>query len=350
MSFVLGRVLTFLLLFILSLLPALAVDAQVVHAVPIPGDQFVIHYEQVSSGTYTIEGASDGRFHTTLTGDFTALVVRSVTQTHGWEASYRYDYLRIESQVDEATPTLLEVWPARMSIDRKDVYNARLHPDTPPPLLVQVLIGGFRARVGNQGDLIRIEECEKYHELLPFLDLTQPFHDTWMHRPPEPLSVGKKWLEDRPFRLWPGRLTIPASQTYEVKTMPTGPNRTVSLSLSRTLQTTHPWRIPIPLGGQVLPVLRFDALGPDINAPPPDLKITSLTANTNGTMEYRLDRGFLTSKRTREGIRIQMEVPPVDGTMMTRKRLWMDRATSITVTYHPAEKFSEEARLILFGR
>jgi len=344
------RMLDAILLLCFGLATAQIAHAQVIHAVPIPGDQFVVHYEQVSSGTFTLEGTPPGKFRTSMTSDFTALVVRNVTQTHGWEASYRYDYLRIESQVDEASPTLLEIWPSRMSVDGTITYDTRLHPDVPPPMLVQVLLGDFRVRVGNQGDLLRIDESEKYHDYYPFLDLTQPFRDTWMHRPPEPLQIGMKWAEDRPFHLWANRLTIPASQTYEVKALPPVRNSPVSLSLFRTLQINLPRRIPIPVGSQALPVLRFDALGSDIQAPPPDLTISFLSLTTQGIVGYRLDRGFLESKQTRDRIDVQMAVPLPDGQEMLDKRMRVDRTTNITVTYYPAGKFSEEARLILFGR
>ncbi len=350
MSSIPHRMVLWPLSFLLSLLPVQPVCAQVIHAVPIPGDQFAVHLEQVSSGTYTFATAAPGKFKTTLSADFSALVVKSMTQTHGWEASYRYDHLRIENQVEGASPTLLEVWPTRMSLDGDITYDSRLHPDTPPPMLVQILLGDFRARIGNQGDVIRIEECEAYHTVFPFLDLTQPINETWMHRPPEPLSVGLKWVEDRPFRLWASRVTLPASMTYEVKTLPPATNRSVSLSLSRTLKSTTPQRISIPIGSAIPLVLRYDALGPDIEALLPDLSITSLAVNTTGSLEYRLDRGFLAAKQTSDQFDIQMEVPPVDGTGMTLKHLRIDRTTSLNVTYIPAGKFSEEVRLILFGR
>jgi hypothetical protein len=349
MSSVPGRAFSLTFSAILCLISTHAVLAQVIHAVPIPGDQFVVHFEQVSSGTYTFEAIPQGKFRTALSADFTALVIRSITQTNGWQASYRYDHLRIENQVEGASPALLEIWPTRMSINGVISYDTRNHPDAPPPLLVQILNGDFRAMFANQGDLLRIDECEKYHEIFPFMDFSQPFHETWMHRPPEPLQVGMKWIEDRPFRLWASRLTIPASQTYEVTALPQATNRPVSISFSRSLQVMRPRRIPIPVGNQIPPMLRFDALGPDIDALPPDLTIASLSLNSKGTVEYRLDRGFLASKQIQDQIDIQMEVPLPDGQETRKKGLRMDRATNLSVTLIPAGKFSEEARHILFG-
>jgi hypothetical protein len=333
--------------------------AQVLHAVPQLGDQFVIHHEMITEGTYTLgisaigessQTASTQPFKQKLSTDFAALVIRSVTLANAWQASYRYDYLKIESQIGDATPVVLEVWPQRVAIDHKIYYDWRLQPDYPPPVLSLLLLEDLRVVIGNKGEVLRFEECERYREMFPLLDLTQPLYETWMHRPPEPLSPGVKWTEDRPFRLWANRITVPASHTYEIKSIPTLPIQPVVMEFRRTIPRISPRRIPIPIGKLTHPTLRYDALGPDLNNLPPDTRVTSLSLSTQGTIEYRLDLGFITKKESHDWIFIEMEAPLPDGLDLLPRQIQMDRTMRTAVTYHPGRVFSYETREILFSK
>lgn len=314
-----------------------------------PGDQLVCHQDWVIDGTFTFGSQASQPFHQRIGFDLTAMVIRSVTPSNAWEASYRYDHVRIESQVGDASPVLLAIWPSRLVIGNQLAYDGRDNPDEPPPVLCNLLLEDFRAIISPQGEVLRFEEDSRNRGMFPFLDLSQPLYETWMHRPPSPATVGKKWAEDRPFRLFANRITIPASQTYEVKQAPSGPTQMTILALERTIKNTPIRQIPVPMGSMVAPSLRFDALGPDVNALPPDTRILSFTASTQGTVEYQMERGFLSRKETHDWVSVEMEVPQPDGLERVRKTLLFDRKIAIGVTCHPCGNLSEEARMILLG-
>lgn len=317
---------------------------------PLPGDQLVCHQDWVIDGTFTFDRQGPQPFHQRMGIDLTAMVIRSITPSNAWEASYRYDNVRIESQVGEATPVLLAIWPNRLEIGNQLAYDGRNNPDEPPPMLCNLLLEDFRAIISPQGEVLRFQEEYRNRGMFPFLDLSQPLYETWMHHPPSPANVGLKWAEDRPFRLFANRITIPASQTYEVTQGVSGPNQTLALSLERAIRNTPIRQIPVPVGSQVAPSLRYDALGPDVNALPPDVRIMSLAASTQGTVEYRMDRGYISRKETHDWISMEMEVPQPDGLKRVRKTLLFDRKISVGVTFHPYTGLSDEARLILLGK
>jgi hypothetical protein len=315
---------------------------------PLPGEEFQIHQETVVDGTYTL-GHMKGRMHQVFEAEFSALILPNATPADSWRVDYRYDHLRFESRINDSSGTSVELWPDRMVIGSETIHDRELHPDTPTPILCEILLAPLSAVFGPGSAGLRFEERKSLEASFPFLDLVQPVRETWMRYPPEPLKVGMNWSEDRTIRVFGDRVILPASQTYTLESLPPAPDQPLVLSIKSALQSSKVRRYPIPIGFGALPLLRFDALGPDLNAPPPDIRIKTFAISSKGEVEYRLDWHFLSRKETHDWISIVMEVPRPDGLEMDPKELRLDRVTKTTVIHRPPPPISEEARSIWIG-
>ncbi len=316
---------------------------------PMAGDQFQIHQDIVCSGTYSLSGFPSGRFHQEVGTDFAATVHDCTEPPGSWRANYRFDRFRIHSRIEGVTETAVEIEPGKLVIDGTTVYDRNLRPDESVPILCHLLLEDLSATFSAGGEVLRFEERKAMRNAFPFLELTQALRETWIRLPDRPLTVGVEWLEDRPARVLSDRIVVPASQTYTVKAAPLSPEEPVILEFHRAIDSRRPRRFPIPLGFGTPMNLRYNAIGPDLLAPPAELLILSLSISSKGNLEYRRDWQYLSRKETHDWIGITMEVPRPDGTEVLTKKLLFDRVIRTTVKRLPRSTISPEAGLILFG-
>ncbi|MCG3195993.1 MAG: hypothetical protein GHCLOJNM_00464 [bacterium] len=316
---------------------------------PVAGDQFQIHQDIVCSGTYSLSGFPSGRFHQEVGIDFAATVHDSPEPPGSWRANYRFDRFRILSRIEGATETYVEIEPGRLVIDGTTVYDRNLRPDESVPILCHLLLEDLSATFSARGEVLRFEERKSMRNNFPFLELTQALRETWIELPERPLAPGLQWREDRPARILSDRIVVPASQTYSVQAVPEGDDQPAVLAFERAIDSRRPRRFPIPIGSSTPLSLRYNAIGPDLLAPPQELLILSLSISSKGNLEYRRDWKYMSHKETRDWIGVTMEVPRPDGTEVLTKKLLFDRVIRTTVERRTGSELSEEARGILFG-
>lgn len=316
--------------------------------IPEPGTRFLVHQEIVSDGTFEL-GANKSRFHQDYTVDFAVLALANATPANTWRADYRLDSIRVSNSIDGASPSVFEAWPDKLVLDGTAVYDRKVDGDMPTPILCQLLLENFGATIADTGEVLRFDERKMTRGSFPFLDLSQSIRDTWMRRPPTPVQVGLSWIEDRSIRILSDRIVLPASQTFVAESIPTEATGPVILNLRQTFESSRPRRFPIPVGFGVPPNLKFDAIGPDIETPPPDMRIESVAFSVKGKVAYNFFWGFLESKETEEWIAVSMKVPQPDGLQLDLKNIMMDRRTKMTVRRLPTPSLDEDARGILLG-
>jgi hypothetical protein len=156
-------------------------------------------------------------------------------------------------------------------------------------------------------------------------------------------------LEDRPIRVLSDRIVLPASQTYVLKALPSSHGQPALMEFGRLLQSTQTRKYPIQVGKSGAPNLQFDALGPDIYSPPPDLRIESFAIESSGQVEYSMEWCFISKKESRDKIHLALKIPQPDGLQTYPKSLSLNRITRTTVTRTPLPPISAEAKEILLG-
>ena len=317
-------------------------------ALPSHGDRFEIHQEVLTEGTFTIREGTPQPIQQKVSLDFAALAIRNASTGEFLSLEYTFDSLVVETGIGSSRSTLA-VTPSRAVLDGTALFDRSADSDTPASILTHLLNETFRLVVDEERNLRHVRRSLENRFAFSLYDLSVPVRETWVNLPPSSAEVGFTWQEMRPLEMLSGGVSIPATRTHELVSIPATAGEPVRIHTVVRAALTDPIGIPSRLGTHLPENLRVDALGPDLQKPPPPTRILSFVAEGTHEAQYRQDWGFLSGKTATSRVIATMEVPESDGQIRYRKELSFQRVSRIEVRKVPLPEMDEDARFILLG-
>ncbi|MCA9435720.1 MAG: hypothetical protein KC978_08045 [Candidatus Omnitrophica bacterium] len=315
---------------------------------PEVGANFKLHQECVTTGTGTI-GESDPfdlRQSLNIYGD--ALILES-TPGVGSEVRFSFDRMTLEVDIPGEGSSLLEILPGKVIIDGTAVYDRERDPDIPVGLLDLVINEDIEVVLNDHLDQTEIRQFRKNRTERSFFNLLSVVRETLVPIPPDQVNPGEVWVVRRPLSALGGDFVLPATETFQFneEATPQNPLRTLQKTVVASLE--EPKTVAIRMGMTATPNLVFDALGPNITAPPPPMKIARFDYDSKGVLEFNTDWGFPQRVGSISNIVMESEVPPPDGIEMKRKMLVLVRQTLTTLERVEPIPLSEDQEELFLG-
>ena len=164
--------------------------------------------------------------------------------------------------------------------------------------------------------------------------------------PPEGVEVGDAWVVVRPMESLGGDFLLPATNTFRYNEA-SGPDHPVRVLQEQVVShLERPRQIPIRMGILTTENLRFDALGPNLIAPPPNMILTQFDYESKGVLQFNTDWGFAQQVGTIAEIHLKSKVPPPDGIELRKKSLRLRRKTLITIEKAPEIPLTQEEKAL----
>lgn len=316
--------------------------------IPAVGDRFEIHFEMIASGTALFEGAPAEPIEQRMEV-FASALVRKSDPDRGVELRYSFDRAIFESAAAGGSSSRLEILPGRVLIDGATVYDRERDPDVPVGLLDLLINEEMVVRLSPAFEIEEIREFRRNRSRRSFLDLKAVVLESLAPHPPAGVEVGQSWALLRPMEALGGDLTLPATETfrYNEPAAPDRPIRTLQKTIEARLE--KPISLPIRLGMLAVGNLSYDALGPNLIAPPPPMKVVDFRLDSRGVIEFDVGWGFTRTSGSMANLHLECEIPPPDGTAMRKKTLQFARQTLVNIQKSPDLMLTEEERALLFG-
>ncbi len=317
-------------------------------AIPRVGDRFLFHQETITTGTASFQDEP----LEPLSQDFEVwgqALVSEIDGGHEVTLRFTFDRFVLRVSIGDQGSCELEVLPGKVILDGTAVYDRERNPDLPVGLLDLLINEEIGVKLDPQSSDTQIRQFRRNRSQRSYLDLLSVVRGSLIPAPPLGIEVEQSWVVVRPMEWLGGNIVLPATETYRYNQQPSETNPVRILQRTVEAHQRKPIGTPIRMGLLATENLRFDALGPNLTAPPPEMKILDFDYDAKEILEFDTVWGFTRKVGSISEIRMTAEVPPPDGIEMKKKELVLHRRTLLTVEKATDSEMTGEERELLLG-